>query len=437
MQTADLLQFPPPCEKSKVQVIERLDAIQALPFSKNLTAASNNIGGLKLDPHNSSAIVEALLATRTESNINLWIYAIRNAINDAGKKAGDWQAQWQAASALYYIAVRQLVGLPSQGEGSNARVQRIKILPLGDSTQESKGIAETLGAIIAAALLGGRLDYHGIGRDRTPEHVHMLYIPPDGDAIETAIDRAMYTAWFPNHASASVVTQGSGELTNLQLGELTRQIRLAREGANKTVAFVAEGASFSIEALGKSAEKFSTHIFWQTSQMTEEIMGMNSTELLEDIRSFWDLDNQTLQQPTSLNATQETANMNASTVKIEINNHGGAPVNAVGNNNTINQQVMQTGIDAAALAPLLAALSTAISGVQNTTAKAGLTSDLAELDAAVKSKTPDKSKITAMLNRFKEAPKYIEATQAVADAAVKLYNYVVPMLSTAPTTLSA
>ena len=188
---------------------------------------------------------------------------------------------------------------------------------------------------------------------------------------------------------------------------------------------------------------------------------MRSSELLEDIRSLWDLDRQTikpnapadsmLEKPStqtqtqavtitllnpSLNTTEQVP-MHSPPFSVAITNNGGSPVNTVGNNNTVNQQVMQTGIDAAQIKVLLDALSIAVAGVSNPTAKAGLTKDLKDVEDAVQSKTPDKSKITGLLDRFKDAPKYIEASQAVADAATKLYNYVVPMLSTVPPSLSA
>lgn len=108
-------------------------------------------------------------------------------------------------------------------------------------------------------------------------------------------------------------------------------------------------------------------------------------------------------------------------------NHG-TSFNIVGDNAVATQQVLQQGIDPAALAPLLATLQDAISKISHPDAKQDCNAHLTALAAEVKAPAPDKSKIKGLLDTLMNAPKYIEGGTAVVDAAAAVLNWVTPLL---------
>lgn len=398
------------CEQSIKETKKRMEAARGLPFIAALVSEIQDRLGLNLSPDNPDAIIESLLNTLDKDDLQKWIYAIREALEHLSKSGDSWTAQWKAASALFYMTVRQLINHPPPDSTQSEFVRKIMKFSTDDPH-----LPQIIGAVIAAALLGGKLEFDGTGRDRTPEHVHVLRgIAPRGEDYKTPIAQALFKAWFPAHESATKYSDGAIPLSPTDMSRLKQQIKHARHQKYKTVAYIVDGDSLNIQALEASAKKFEVPLLWQQeSKVMEEILGINPGELLEDIRLFWDIDTGTSKQ-----SDQQASTPRAPTTptKQVLKFYAPAAV-ALGDHNNVG-----IGIDAETLNLILSHLHQLQTSIpeDGTQQSRNFRKLLKKAEAEVNAATPDKSNITKrignIIEKIKEAPEYIEGGQAIATA---------------------
>ena len=104
----------------------------------------------------------------------------------------------------------------------------------------------------------------------------------------------------------------------------------------------------------------------------------------------------------------------------------------IGDQASLSMQIAQNGLDAAALAPLLAKLASAVSALDDPNAKAAYQTHLKTLTDESKAPKPDKSKMSKALEMLKNAPEYLKGGKAIADAAVSTFNWMQPFFTSNP-----
>ena len=430
------------CTATRDETVKRLQAVSGSAFFAKLQSELNR--RLKWQFAAGQEVQDLLtlaMALNDPGLIQKMLYGVRTAMADIVFSGSVESPELAAAAGLHYIGFRQLVRCnriaPGHGE---------YLLPLMkvDAVQNPAHQAPQLiiAAFVVSAVFGGLVEFEAGGLTRSPSHMRGLIAPENADGAETAIDRALFAAWFPADQRAPPIADGTLQMTDGDYSRLKARISQLRDGDEVAAGVWVTSGAHHQELLSSIGKKFQIPILLETSVAVQEALGMSASDFLAQMGEYWRLDTelrqtlarqpQTVAPESATVSTQGGKPMSSNTYNTtNITTTGSAQIQVGGSANT-NQQVTHNGLDAAALSPLLNTLASAISALADPHAKAAYQTHLKTLTDESKALIPDKSKMSTALEKLKNAPDYLKGGEAIVKAATSLYDWITPFLTVNP-----
>lgn len=432
-----------PCHATRDETIKRLEDVKGGLFFATLLAELKKrltwqfAAGEELEKIQN--LVDRAMALDDPELIRRMLLGVRQAMKRIERGGSLANQELAAAAGLHYIGFRQLVQrnriAPSQGEF-------LLLLSKTDPNQNSRHpeAQRIIGVIVVSAIFGGRVEFDAAGLTRSPPHIRKLLPPENADWSENAIDRALFAAWFPTDERAPGIAGGTLPMTGDDFSQLKTRIQELREGDEMAVGVSVSSGEHHQALLSTVGKKFKVPILLESSVAIEEALGMSPSDFLAQMGEYWKLDTELRQSLASppVPATPQSANpstqgdKHVTHISIGSINNSGPAQTVIGDQASLSMQIAHNGLDAAALAPLLAALASAIAAVDQPEAKTAYQGHLKTIEDEAKAPKPDKSKMSNALEKLKNAPENLKGGKAIADAAVSLYDWMLPFFTSNP-----
>ncbi|MDD5271506.1 MAG: hypothetical protein PHU14_02185 [Methylovulum sp.] len=322
-----------------------------------------------------------------------------------------------AACALYCLAAIRLVDKTANEQGGH-----ILQVPRSESV---------ICAIIATALFGGQLRLPLLETHLPrPEFVFDIRVGATGDHFQVGFERALYTVLFENSQQAYLSALDTLPLTHDESKALAARLRTIKNVKRECLALIVHGYA-NQDSVRPITDKHQIPVMFPSTEAATIILGMEVSDLLQEIREFWQELNQFHQpnndssiKPGTETMTNPGININASggTVVFSTGAHSAAQA---GTNNTANTGQQQLA-DFAPLTTKLNELQAAIAELSSVKAKDTFTSHLQTVQSEIADKDkPDVGIVKKYLEAIKQGSEVIEGGEKI----VELCSKALPLLS--------